>query len=296
MQMLRSMAGETIELGVDLAPDLDNIFADQGQVEQIIVNLIVNARDAMPDGGAITLRAVNADLAPRDVADWPQCEPGHYVLLSIQDTGGGMTQEVQARVFEPFFTTKERGAGTGLGLAIVAGIVRQCRGHILVSSQIGQGSTFSVYLPRAAQGAAPPARGGGLAPLVQGRGTVLVVEDDPAVRHLIETTLRNCGYQVRVALDGMEALRYSATFAEPLDLVLTDVVMPQMSGLKLGDHFRAKHPHTKVLYMTGYDDPAADSPLALQAEDVVLRKPFSPSLLATAVHRMLEDPADPRRA
>ncbi len=288
-QMLSSMIGETIELYLEMDAGVDSIFADQGQIEQVIVNLIVNARDAMPDGGTITLRTANVELDADGIADWPGCEPGDYVLLSIQDTGAGMTEEVQARIFEPFFTTKERGCGTGLGLAIIVGIVRQGHGRIVVSSTVGRGSTFTVYLPRATHDAPPATDNSVPKPLTTGKGTVLVVEDDPGVRRVVEKALVGCGYQVRVAVDGVDALRHCENLTTPLRLVLTDVVMPQMDGRHLGDHLRERFPDTKVLYMTGFGDATVDCPIALPADAVVLRKPFSPSALATAVHRMLDD-------
>jgi PAS domain S-box-containing protein len=291
--MLRTTIGETTELCPILATPLDNVFADQGQIEQVIVNLIVNARDAMPDGGTITLRTTNVTLASRDAERWPDCEPGRYVLLSVEDKGTGITEEIQARVFEPFFTTKECGRGAGLGLAIVSGIVRQCRGCVTVSSDVGRGTTFNVYLPRADVGAAPPAIAALPLPLAAGHGAVLVVEDDPGVRRSIETTLLSCGYRVHVAANGGEALRYCQGLTTPLRLVLTDVVMPKISGRQLGELLRVLLPATKVLYMTGYDDPAADD---AAPADAILRKPFSPSTLAWSVHRLLADSADSRLA
>ncbi|HEX4144978.1 MAG TPA: ATP-binding protein [Pirellulales bacterium] len=288
-ELLRSMIGETVELRLALDEQLDSVRAEAGQLEQMIVNLIVNARDAMPDGGAITLRTANVRIAPGEVADWPECEPGDYVLLSVEDVGAGIPADVQARIFEPFFTTKERGRGAGLGLAIVAGIASRCRGHVALSSTVGRGSTFTVYLPRTSEGAPPPTRCSAPSPLATGQGTVLVVEDDPDVRRLIETTLTGCGYDVHVAADGREALRLCEALTPPPLLVLTDVVLPRMGGRQLGDHVRAKLPATKLLYMTGHDDSAAEGSLAPTADDVVLRKPFSPSTLARAVRRLLVD-------
>ncbi|HEX7520161.1 MAG TPA: PAS domain S-box protein, partial [Candidatus Deferrimicrobium sp.] len=249
-QMLRRLIGEDIELSTDLSPSLSRVKADPGQIEQVIVNLAVNVRDAMPDGGRITVATADAELFPADAVAHPEVRPGSHVLLSVADTGHGMSDETQAHLFEPFFTTKERGKGTGLGLATVYGIVQQSGGHIRVNSATDRGSTFLIYLPRVetpqdvlqgADRALPPHPS-------PGTETVLLAEDEEVVRRLAREILSGNGYKVLEAGNGREALLLSKAHRGEIHLLLTDVVMPKMSGRELTDRIRLQRPDLRILY------------------------------------------------
>ena len=295
--LLGRLIGEHIRLVTRLGPGLGRVRADRAQLEQVIVNLAVNARDAMPEGGTLTIETVNANLraaAARRIG----VRPGRYVTLVVRDTGGGMAPEVRSRVFEPFFTTKRPGEGTGLGLATVFGIVEQGGGHIEAASAPGAGSTFTVFLPRAddrverreagevpdrkAETGAIPAEPG--AP----RRTILVVEDEPAVRDLVCRTLVRSGYTVRQAVDGEEALRVVADQGETIDLVLTDLVMPVLGGRELGERLAAQRPGMKVLYMSGYTDDARVRDGIEGDPAAFIGKPFTPRSLIARVRAALE--------
>ena len=286
--MLRRIIGEHVELRLDLEPGLGRVLADPGQMEQVITNLAVNARDAMPTGGTLTIRTANVD--PDDVPlPSPESSPllGPQVALSVNDDGVGMDERTQARLFEPFFTTKELGRGTGLGLATVYGIVRQSGGHIRVSTRLLHGSTFTVYLPRA-EGVPEASHDPGIAvELPKGSGTVLVVEDEDTVRRLASRVLREHGYRVLEAPDPAAALRMAREERRPVDLLVTDIVMPGMSGPALAERLLAAWGDLKVLYITGYAEEAIERQGMLPAGGALLEKPFTAQQLAHHVRQAL---------
>jgi two-component system cell cycle sensor histidine kinase/response regulator CckA len=286
--MLRRVVGEPIQLRLDLDPGLGHVTADPGQLEQVIANLGVNARDAMPRGGTLTITTSN--VTGRGVtaaADEGVPAAGPLVSLAVTDTGIGMDDEVRGRLFEPFFTTKELGRGTGLGLATVYGIVRQSGGHIQVRSRPGEGSSFTVYLPRAE--APRPARGAlaAAAPVSGGSETVLVAEDEEAVRHLVCRVLRAKGYRVLEARHAEAALELAAAAAEPIDLLLSDLVMPGLGGRALADRLLNARPGLRVLFITGYAAEAVERQGRLPAGHGLLEKPFTADQLAHKVRETL---------
>lgn len=288
-RMLQRIIGEDIQLATNFAPDLWPIRVDPSQMEQVIVNLAVNARDAMPGGGTLTIETANIVLDEAYAAYHVGAQPGEHVLLSVSDTGMGMDDEVKAHIFEPFFTTKERGHGTGLGLSTVFGIVNQNNGYIWVYSEVGKGTTFKVYFPRAGEfETQEPAH---TLPLVEdGKGTemLLVVEDEVAVRELIVRVLKAHGYQILEAGDGSEALQISEQHDGPIDLLLTDVIMPRMNGGELHKRLRASRPEMQVLYISGYTDNAIAHHGVLEPGIRLLSKPFSMEALLHAVRSALE--------
>ncbi|NLD74745.1 MAG: response regulator [Chloroflexi bacterium] len=283
-RILPQLLGEGITVEVSQDPDLGAIEADVGQLEQVIMNLALNARDAMPEGGAFQIRTANVDVRADDPEAPPNIEQGCYVLLSVSDTGAGMAREVQERVFEPFFTTKDQ--GMGLGMAAVYGIIEQSGGQIRVDSDPGRGTTFEVYLPRIdapcdiepVEEAAAAAAG----------ETVLVVEDQVSVRRLASRVLRRLGYTVLEASHGPEALEMLEAKPTPVDLLLTDVVMPKMSGTELADRVRREHPGVRVLYMTGYAANALGERGVLKPNAAVVQKPFTANDLAARVREVLQ--------
>jgi len=282
-RMLRRLIGEDLALTTELADDLGAVRVDPGQVEQVLMNLAVNARDAMPDGGQLTIRTANVEMEESgDLRD------GRYVRIDVADTGTGMDAATLGRVFEPFFTTKERGKGTGLGLATAYGIVRQSGGQIAVSSAPGAGTTFRIHLPRVdapveAARAAPPVT----APAA-GTETVLVAEDEQIVRVLIRKVLEQAGYTVLLAGGGAEALQLAERHAGPIHLLVTDVVMPDMNGRELARRLLERRPDTKVLYVSGYADVAVERHGVLDPGTAFMQKPFSPSALARRVRDVLD--------
>ncbi len=284
-----------IKLVTELAPDLAAVRADPGQLEQVLVNLAVNARDAMPNGGTITIKSYNAAVREGDAAP-DHVPPGRYAVLQLSDTGVGMDAETQARIFEPFFTTKERGKGTGLGLATVYGIVRQSGGHIAVESAPGAGSSFRLYLPEVHEPVAPTRGPGPVARPVTGTETVLLAEDEPLVRLLARRVLEQAGYKVLVAAGGSEALEAAEHFAGPIHLLLTDVVMPEMNGRVLAQRVTALRPAIRVLYMTGYADEAVAKHGVLDPGTALIQKPFTPAALARKVREALEGGAAEARS
>jgi PAS domain S-box-containing protein len=287
-KMLRRLIGEDIELTLDLAPGLELVRADPGQLDQVILNLAVNARDAMPRGGKLELTTRNTVLGEEVLASRPYVEPGTYVNLAVRDTGVGMDEATQSRIFEPFFTTKERGKGTGLGLSTVYGIVKQAGGYIWVESTPDQGSTFHLFFrPTKAESAGPPTLRPP-EPAAPEAGTILVVEDEDAVRHLVEVVLGQRGYRVLLAQDGKEALAVCQARSREIDLVLTDVVMPEMSGRELASRIAEVAPAARVLFMSGYTDDAALRQHVLEPGAPFLQKPFTPATLAAKVREVLE--------
>jgi len=289
-RMLRRLIGEDVDLVTRLAPDLGNVRADRGQIEQVLVNLVLNARDAMPQGGKLTIETANVELDPGYVETHEGAKPGAYALLAVSDTGAGMDAETAAHLFEPFFTTKEVGKGTGLGLATAYGIVKQSDGYIMVYSEPGHGTTFKIYLPRAAApGAASPVPP---APPVKatarGSETILVVEDEEAVRSLSRRALEASGYTVLAAADGPDAVRLLERYGGPIHLVLTDVIMPGMNGRELAQRLVQRRPGLRVLYMSGYPGDAIVHRGALEPGMAFLQKPFMPEDLARKVREVLD--------
>jgi PAS domain S-box-containing protein len=289
-KMLRRVIGEDIELKTILAPDLWPVKVDPAQIEQVIVNLAVNARDAMPGGGHLTVETANVVLDRDYAARHLRVRAGHYVLLAVSDDGLGMSKEVKAHLFEPFFTTKEAGKGTGLGLAAVYGIVEQSGGTIWVYSEAGHGTTFKIYLPRAEGAVAPLVRSDRAGELPRGMETVLLVEDDPAVRDLVARVLGWQGYTVLETADGQEALRLARQHGGKIHLLLTDVVMPGLSGMALARQLAPLQPGMKLLFMSGYADNAVVQHSILDASVAFLQKPFSSLVLARKVRQVLDAP------
>jgi PAS domain S-box-containing protein len=287
-KMLRRVLGEDIDLETRPGSDLCRVKVDPGQMEQVIMNLAVNARDAMPKGGNLTIETANVLLDDAYARTHASVKPGPYVMLAVSDTGTGMDEGTRARIFEPFFTTKEKGQGTGLGLSTVYGIVKQSGGEIWVYSEPGQGATFKVYLPAEEEGEAPFQRKEtGELPL-HGTETVLVVEDSEEVMELVVKILAEKGYHAMAARDGGEALRICEAHAGSIQLMVTDVVMPGMSGRELAESLKGTRPEMKVLYMSGYTDNAIVHHGILDAGVDFLQKPFTPQALAQKVREVLD--------
>jgi PAS domain S-box-containing protein len=286
-KMLARLIGDDVEIITHLDAGLGWVVADSSQMNQVLMNLAINARDAMPDGGRIVMETSNADLDEGYAAQHAGVEAGPYVLLSIADTGAGMTQEVVQHIFDPFFTTKEIGAGTGLGLSTVYGIVKQAGGWIWVYSEPGKGSTFRIYLPRAAGAPEPIAAPVLAAETLRGTETVLVVEDQPEVRKLTLAMLESQGYRLLEAATGSEALSLCERHPEPIHLLITDVVMPGMTGKELATRLVALRPSLKTLYTSGYTANAIAHEGVLDAGVAYLPKPFSPVQLAAKVREVL---------
>ncbi len=286
-KMLTRLIGEDIELVTVQGPNLGGVKADPGQIEQVILNLAVNSRDAMPQGGKIILETANVELDEAYSRGHYSVRPGSYVMLAVSDTGIGMDAETMSHIFEPFFTTKEKGKGTGLGLAMVYGIVKQSGGCIWVYSEPGRGTTFKIYLPRVERPvqAAEPAKAG--AELASGSETILLVEDEEAVRSLVRGVLESNGYAVLEASRPEEALDICERHKAPIQLMLTDVVMPQMSGRELADRLVAIHSETKILYMSGYTDNSIVRNGVLEEGIPFLEKPFTPEALTRKVREVL---------
>jgi PAS domain S-box-containing protein len=288
-KMLRRMIGKNIKLVTHLPSGLGRVKADPGQIEQVIMNLAVNARDAMPQGGHLTLEAANVDLDSSYATCHESVLPDHYVMIAMSDTGIGMDAETQARIFQPFFTAKQRGKGMGLGLATVYGIVRQSEGHIWVYSEPGKGTTFKVYLPRIDQAVEVIAPTNvpvdELPPSCQ---TILLVEDEEVVRSSARKLLESRGYEVLEAKGANDALEIGGRYKKHIHLLLTDVVMPQMSGRELAEHLAPLHPETKVLYMSGYADHAVVQHGLLDPGTAFLQKPFTPDALARKLREVLD--------
>ena len=289
--MLRRLIGEDIVLRSVIRPDSGPVRADRGQIEQVIVNLVVNARDAMPEGGTISVEVGNADLDAAYAASHPPAAPGRYVMLAVSDTGMGMDAATRARVFEPFFTTKEKGKGTGLGLATVYGIVKQSGGYVWLYSEPGKGATFKIYLPRlegVAEVRAAPRRP---APAPRGTETVLLVEDEEMLRALAREVLEESGYRVLAAGGGEEALRVAGAHDGAIHLLLTDVVMPGMSGRAVAEQLASSRPGMKVLYTSGYTDDAVFQRGVLPEGTAFIAKPFTTEGLTRKVREILDSEA-----
>ena len=288
--MLQRLIGDDVGLVTVLAPDLGAVKADPGQLEQVIMNLAVNARDAMPEGGKITVETGNVDLDATYTAEHTPVSPGPYVLISVSDTGDGMDEETKRRIFEPFFTTKEKGKGTGLGLSTVYGIVKQTGGFIWVYSEPGHGTTFKIYLPRVDEQAEAEQRGTATPQSVHGTETVLLAEDAGSLRAVARQILQRNGYTVLEAADGKSALDEAAGHEGPIHLLITDVIMPEMSGRQLAERLKDRRPELKVLFVSGYADDAIVRHGILEPGIAFLQKPFSPESLARKVREVLDSP------
>jgi PAS domain S-box-containing protein len=294
-RLLRPLIGETIELDTRLAPDLGRTRADAGQIEQVIMNLVVNSKDAMPNGGKITIQTANAKLDHEDVRrEYSYIQPGLYVVLSVTDNGEGMDKETQLRIFEPFFTTKEKGKGTGLGLSTVYGIIKQSGGYVLVESEPRQGTTFRIYLPRVEDALEPAGPVGVSSSHSGGSETVLLVEDEESVRQLVRETLESKGYKVLGADNGEAALQIVAGYSGKIDILITDVVMPGMGGRELSARLCASCPQTKVLYLSGYTEDAIVHEGVLDPDTAFLQKPFTLHMLTRKVREVLGERSEGR--
>jgi two-component system cell cycle sensor histidine kinase/response regulator CckA len=287
-KMLRRLIGESIDLAVVPGENLWAVKADPGHMEQVLMNLSVNARDAMREGGRLTIETSNIDLGGVYVGEHVGVKPGAYVLLAVSDTGTGMDEETKAQIFEPFFTTKGPESGTGLGLSTVYGIVQQWEGAIQVYTEVGWGSSFKVYLPRAAGTAEPVAQAGNLTEVPRGSETVLLVEDQDAVAAVIKATLHLCGYRVLEAHNGSEALALLERHDGPLHLLVTDIVMPMMGGSELAGRLREFRPETRVLFISGFSERAYSAHGGPDTGFAYLQKPFMPESLARKVREVLD--------
>jgi CheY-like chemotaxis protein len=293
-KLLRRIVGEDVDLIALPAPGLGRVFVDPSNIEQVIMNLVVNARDAMPRGGKLTIETGNVDLDAEYTRDHLGATPGPHVMLAVSDTGVGIDLETQALIFEPFFTTKPVGQGTGLGLSTVFGIARQAGGSVWVYSEPGEGATFKVYFPRVEGGSEVA----GLAPApldLRGSETILLVEDQDQVRAVAQNILARSGYDVIVARTPGEALLFCAEEPGVVHLLLTDVVMPQMSGAELARRIALMLPDIKVLFMSGYTDDSIVRHGVLASEVAFLQKPFTADSLARKVREVLTAPPAARR-
>jgi signal transduction histidine kinase len=289
-KMLRRLIDENVEMTVVCGSQIGQIKADSGYVWQVLMNLVVNARDAMPNGGKLAIETSKVTLDDAYAQAHPGTTPGDYVMLSVRDTGVGMSEEVKARMFEAFFTTKPKGKGTGLGLVTCQTIVRQSGGHIDVSSEVGQGTTFKIYFPRidepAHMATKPLAQ---IGPVRRGTETLLLVEDEPAVRHLAEGVLKGHGYTVLTAPNGQDALRVAREHrGPPIALVVTDVIMPRMGGKVMAEWLKTTYPDLKVLFTSGYTEDAIAHHGVLDEGVEFLPKPYSPASLARKVRELLD--------
>ena len=302
-RMMRRIVGADISVTFLPAPDLPRVKADPGQLEQVIMNLIVNARDAMPTGGKLTIETNEVHLDESHAAQRHDVQPGPYVLLAVSDTGMGIGKEMQSRIFEPFFTTKEVGKGTGLGLATVFGIVRQSGGHVSVYSEVGEGTVFKLYFPRVDDasleaGAPPDSTPGndlfGTSGTRRGSETILLVEDEEAVRIVVRDVLRRHGYRVLEAPNGGEALLICEQHGAEIHLLLTDLILPHMNGRQLAERVAPLRPAMKVLFMSGYTGESVLQHGILDSGASFLQKPITPDLLTRKVRAVLDAPASRR--
>jgi len=287
-RMLTRLIGEDFQLQLRLGPALHPVMADAGQIEQVLTNLVVNARDAMPKGGKIVLETLNVDLDEAFVSVHPDLRPGPHVLLMVTDTGTGMTADVKEHLFEPFFTTKERGKGTGLGLSTVLGIVQQCQGSIQISSEVEWGTTFRIYIPKAEHAERPTPPPPSELPRRRGRETILLVEDMETVRRLTRAVLEGEGYTVLVAEEASAALRIVDGHSGEIHLLLSDIVLPRMNGPELAKTLRARLPGLNVLYMSGYTDRGLEELKQGDAGVPLLQKPFTVAELRKRVREVLD--------
>jgi two-component system, cell cycle sensor histidine kinase and response regulator CckA len=285
-RLLRPLIGENVELVAKLAPKAGHVRADAGQLEQVLMNLVVNAKDAMPAGGRLTIQTHNLVLDESHRRGQTFIRPGNYVMLSVTDTGTGMDKETQSRIFEPFFTTKEKGKGTGLGLSTVYGIVKQSGGYVIVQSELGHGTSFHIYLPQVegtTEKHAAPVAGA----TAGGTETILLVEDEESVRQLVRDTLEAKGYNVVDAENGEAGLAAAARHRGNIDLVITDVVMPGLGGREMVERLSVTRPEAKVLFLSGYTEDAILSEGSLQSGTAFLQKPFTLQNLSRKVREVL---------
>ncbi len=287
-KMLPRLIGEDVELTTALAEKLGRVRADPGQIDQVIMNLAVNARDAMPEGGKLTIETANADLDDEYAKSHVGVRPGSYVMLAVSDSGCGMDEETRSHIFEPFFTTKEVGKGTGLGLSTVYGIVKQSGGDIWVCSEPGQGATLKIYLPRVEEAVEAARRRRATETRARGTETLLVVEDEDVLRDPLTRILGLLGYKVLEARNGPEALSLCEQHDGPIHLMVTDVVMPRMSGCELAERLASLRPGVKVLYISGYTGNAIVNNGVLGPGVAFVQKPFTGSDLVRKVREMLD--------
>jgi two-component system cell cycle sensor histidine kinase/response regulator CckA len=292
--MLPRLLGEDIHLETILDPALGQVKADQGQIEQVIMNLAVNARDAMPGGGRLLIQTRNAQLQEGFAYKQPAMVPGEYVMILVKDTGMGMDAQTQAHIFEPFFTTKERGKGTGLGLATVYGFVKQSGGYVWVNSEPGMGTTFTIYLPQVSETVEQNGTSAETAAPSRGAGIILLVEDEEMLRTLARSILEQSGYTVLEACDGMEAVDIAREHKGPIHLLLTDMVMPGMNGRAVAERVSRLHPDIAVVYMSGYTGFSAEEAASLDA--AIISKPFTRDTLLQKLSEAMELEKKPNRA
>ena len=290
-KMVGRLIGEDITLTTILEPNLCPVKVDAGQLQQALINLAVNARDAMPQVGRLTIETKNVELTKEQCQGIPECNPGLYSMIAVTDTGSGMDKATKSHIFEPFFTTKEPGKGTGLGLAMVYGFIKSSGGHIIVYSEPSHGTTFKMYFPQIQERMAPNRSFSGVIKMPRGDETVLLVEDDGSVRTLTRYVLQNSGYMVLAASDGREALRLAEEYQGVIHLLVTDVVMPYMGGRQVAERMIALKPGIKVLYCSGYTDDAVVRHGVLQHGVAFMQKPFSPAVLAQKVRDVLDGSA-----
>jgi CheY-like chemotaxis protein len=287
--MLRRLIDENIEMKMVPGKPIGHIKADSGHVGQVLMNLVINARDAMPDGGKLIIATSNATLTEADARSHKNAVPGNYVVLIVSDTGTGMTDDVKAHLFEAFFTTKPLGKGSGLGLATCQTIVQQSGGHIEVTSEIGKGTTFKIYFPRVDEPLDTDTQFIQAGPLPRGTETLLIVEDEPGVRNLARRVLSNQGYEVLSATNGQEALRMAhERKGPPISLVVTDVIMPLMGGKALAEWLQTTYPALKILFTSGYMDDTITHHGGLDRGVEFLSKPYTPATLVRKVREMLD--------
>jgi signal transduction histidine kinase/CheY-like chemotaxis protein len=288
-KMLPHLIGEDIELAILTKPELGHVKADAGQMEQVILNLAVNARDAMPEGGKLLIETSNVELDDAYARTHPPLISGRFVMLAVTDTGIGMNAATQAHIFEPFFTTKEKGKGTGLGLATVYGVVKQSGGFLWVYSELGKGTTFKIYLPRVDEVAETESEKKHKEEFARGSGTILLAEDEKEVREVTREFLELAGYTVIDAKDGADALTLAEKYTGKIELLVTDMVMPGIGGRELAKRLTVVRPGLKVIYMSGYSEYANFRNEDFELRNVMLQKPFTRAVLASAVHKMLEN-------
>jgi CheY-like chemotaxis protein len=286
-EMLRRLLREDIAFQVSVAPDTRSIRADAGHLEQLLVNLVLNAQDAMPGGGTLRVSCANADLDRAHTNLHTGAQPGPHVMLSVSDTGVGMSEETTEHIFEPFFTTKPMGKGTGLGLATVYGILRQTGAHISVESELGKGSTFTVYFP-AVEAAPSRAEAIPSTDTAGGDEVILVCEDEELVRELASHVLRAAGYTVLEAENGRHALEVAADHRGPIHLLVSDVVMPELDGRKLSQEMIRTHPGLRVMFVSGYTNAVLDSEVSIGEGTDFLQKPFTPAVLLQRIRKLLD--------
>jgi PAS domain S-box-containing protein len=290
MEMFSRLVDENVKISMNLEPELGAVKADPSHMEQVVMNLAINAMDAMPQGGALTVATANVQVGPSNTRRHLEIAPGDYIVMTVTDTGIGMTREILSHIFEPFFTTKERGKGTGLGLSMAYGIIKQSGGHILVESAPQQGSRFQIYLPRVAQTEVSAEVAASVPPDGQAGGTILLVEDEPGVRHVVERMLALKGYTVLSANDGQEALQVGRDHVGPIHLLLTDVAMPVMGGRELAERLAPAHPEMRVLFMSGHTEDGMVRRGVRESVINFIQKPFRAEQLLAKVRKLLTPP------